>query len=137
MSSPSSSSSPRWLSKSVVVALHEESLARFGGSAGVRDEGLLESALERPRNLHAYEGEEDVARLAAAYGLGIARNQPFVDGNKRAALLSVAVFCRLNGLRFSPSQVDEVRAITALAAGELTEQQLADWIAANSAPGSL
>ena len=135
MSSPSSS--PRWLSKAVVVALHEESLARFGGSAGIRDEGLLESALERPRNLYAYEGEEGVARLAAAYGFGIARNHPFVDGNKRAALLAVAVFCSLNGLRLSPSQVDEVRTITALAAGELTEQQLAEWITANSTPGSL
>lgn len=120
-----------------MLALHDESVARFGGSAGLRDEGSLESAPERPRNLHAYGNEVRLSALAAGYGFGIARNHPFVDGNKRTALLSVAVFCRLNGQHFSPTQEDEVRFITALAAGELTEDKLADWIEANSAPAPL
>lgn len=122
----------RWLTIAIVTALHDESIARFGGSAGIRDEGLLASALERPRNLHSYSGETGVTGLAAGYGFGLARNNPFVDGNKRAALLSIAVFCRRNAVLFAPRQIDEVRVITSLAAGELTESQLADWIAENS-----
>ncbi|NLG08670.1 MAG: type II toxin-antitoxin system death-on-curing family toxin [Deinococcales bacterium] len=129
MSSPSKE--PRWLTAAVVRALHDESIARFGGSAGVRDEGLLESALDRPRNLHGYGSEQRLTMLAAAYGFGIARNHPFVDGNKRTALLSIAVFCALNGLRFDPRQEDEVRVITALAAGEVDEASLEEWIRAN------
>src|SRR5690554_4199770 len=116
----------RRLTPEIAMALHEESIARFGGNAGIRDEGLLTSALERPRNLNAYTDETGIAPLAAAYGFGLARNHPFVDGNKRAALLAIAVLCSLNGLVFAPSQVDEVRVITSLAAGELTEAQLAD-----------
>lgn len=82
--------------------------------------------------MYAYGDETNVATLAAGYGFGLARNHPFIDGNKRAALLAVAVFCSLNGVRFSPSQTDEVRVFTSLAAGELTEAQLADWIMENS-----
>ena len=124
--------SPRWLSVEIVVALQEESIARFGGSAGIRDPGLLESALERPRNLHIYEDDSDVAKLAASYGFGLIRNHPFVDGNKRVSLLAVAVFCHLNSLRFAPTQIDEVRTFVSMAAGDMTEAQLAGWIADNS-----
>jgi len=85
-----------WVDPTVVLAVHEEQLAEYGGSAGIRDAGLLESALARPKNLAAY-GEPDVAELAASYGFGIARNHPFVDGNKRTAFVSVELFLRLNG----------------------------------------
>lgn len=128
----SPSKDPRWLTKVIVVALHDESIARFGGLPGVRDEGLLESALERPRNLNVYQSDVAVPRFAASYGFGLARNHPFVDGNKRTALLSIAVFCALNGLSFEPEQADEVRTLTSLAAGEVSEEALADWVAAST-----
>lgn len=123
----------RWLSREMSTALHEESIPKFGGSPGIRDERLLESALERPRNLHAYEDAAGIPELAAAYSFGVARNHPFIDGNKRIALLAIAVFCSLNGVRFAPARADEVIMITSLAAGELTETQLGAWIAENSA----
>lgn len=125
---------PRWLTRRMVDALHQESLARFGGLGGIRDEGLLESALARPKNLLAYEPDTDLEGLAAAYGYGLARNHPFTDGNKRVAVLAVAVFLALNGVDFDPDEVDEVRTILALAAGELTEAELAAWIRTNSRP---
>lgn len=123
---------PRWLTRAMVVALHQESLAIFGGLGGIRDDGLLESALARPRNLLAYEPETDLVRLAAAYGFGLARNHPFTDGNKRVAVLAIAVFLAINGLDFDPDEVDEVRTVLALAAGEVGEEELAIWIRANS-----
>lgn len=123
---------PRWLTRAMLFALHEESIAVFGGLAGVRDEALLASALARPRHLLAYEPDADLLRLAAAYGFGIARNHPFLDGNKRAAVLAIAVFLALNGRRFDPDELDEVRTIVALAAGELDEAALAAWVAANT-----
>lgn len=123
---------PRWLTRAMLFALHEESIAVFGGLAGVRDEALLASALARPRHLLAYEPDVDLLRLAAAYGFGIARNHPFLDGNKRAAVLAIAVFLALNGRRFDPDELDEVRTIVALAAGELDEAALAAWVAANT-----
>src|SRR5690606_2152460 len=98
---------------------HLESAVRFGGLDGIRDVGLLESALARPRNRYVYEGDTDLYRLAASYGFGLARNHPFRDGNKRIAVLSVAVFLALNGQTFDPDEVDEVRTLLALAAGEL------------------
>ena len=119
---------PRWLSRAVVVALQEESLARFGGARGIRGEGLVDSALARARNLLAYEPDADLVRLAAAYGVGLARNHPFVDGNKRISVLAVAVFLAVNGLRFDPDEADEVRTIVALAAGELPEEGFATWV---------
>ena len=125
---------PRWLTRAIVVALHEESIAIFGGLAGIRDEGLLEGALARPRNLHADEPGADLVRLAAAYGFGLARNHPFVDGNKRIAVLAVAVFLAVNGMDFDPDEVDEVRTILALATGELDEAALTAWIRANTTP---
>ena len=123
----------RWISKPALLLLHAESLAEHGGSPGLRDEGLLDSALARPQNLLAY-GEPDVAALAASYGWGIARNPPFIDGNKRAALLSIGLFLHLNGWRLTASQADTTRTMLALAAGDLSEDALADWLRRHAAP---
>lgn len=125
---------PRWLSIDIATAIHDESLAHFGGASGIRDRGLLESALARPQNLLAYGGDPTVFELAAAYGSGIIRNHPFVDGNKRTGLLAINAFLALNGYRFDPEQADEVRMILGVAAGTVAEDQLAAWIAANSQP---
>ncbi len=127
-------SEPRWLTIEVVRALHDESIALFGGAPGLRDEGLLDSALARPRNLHAYEETSDVARLAAAYCSGIVRNHPFIDGNKRAGLLAAAVFIQLNGMLFEPDEAEEVAVILDLASGQLTDDQLAAWFSNNTSP---
>jgi len=123
----------RWISKPALLLLHAESLAEHGGSPGIRDEGLLDAALARPQNLVAY-GQPDVAALAASYGWGIARNPPFIDGNKRAALLSVGLFLHLNGWRLTASQADTTRTMLALAAGDLPEDTLADWLRRHAAP---
>jgi len=123
---------PKWLTLPMVLAIHDESLAAFGGAAGVRDQALLESALARPVNRYHYEPDASFAHLAVAYAYGIVRNHPFVDGNKRTGLLSVQAFLFLNGARFDPEQVEEVRVFLALAAGELSEEELARWIAANA-----
>jgi death-on-curing protein len=114
----------RWIDRRALVLLHAESLAEHGGSAGLRDEGLLESALARPRNLLSY-GKAD---LAAAYGAGIVRNHPFVDGNKRAGFLAVGLFLALNGFRLEATQVDATLTVLALAAGDLDERAFAAWI---------
>jgi death-on-curing protein len=118
---------PRWLTREEVVALHEKQLARFGGPSGIRELGLLESALDRPRNKWAYEGA-DLALLAAAYAYGIARNHPFVDGNKRAAFVAMMLFLRLNGVFFRPSQAEATQAMLELAAGNISEDGFARWI---------
>jgi death-on-curing protein len=117
----------RWVQRSALLLLHGESLAEHGGGAGLRDEHLLDSALARPEQLAA-EGTPDVADLAASYGFGIARNHPFVDGNKRAAFLSVGLFLFLNGYRLQASQAEATLTILALAAGELGEPEFALWI---------
>jgi death-on-curing protein len=124
---------PRWLDKQALLLLHEESLATFGGAAGLRDEGLLDSALHRPRNLHELGGVSDLSALAAAYAHGLSRNHPFVDGNKRAAFLAIGVFLAINGRRLTASPVEAVVAMTALAAGELDEPTLAAWIRRHNA----
>ncbi|MFP5345038.1 MAG: type II toxin-antitoxin system death-on-curing family toxin [Gammaproteobacteria bacterium] len=111
----------------VVLALHKECIATFGGSDGVRDEGLLESALARPENLLSY-GAPTMFELAAAYGYGIAKNHPFIDGNKRTAFLATAVFLMDNGFQPLVSEADVVNTITALAAGQLTETEFAQWL---------
>jgi len=116
-----------WIDPTVVLAIHEEQLAEHGGSPGVRDVGLLESALARPMNLAAY-GEPDVAELAASYGFGIARNHPLVDGNKRTAFVSVELFLRLNGYRLSADDSACVLTMLAVAAGEMDEANFADWL---------
>ena len=119
---------PRWLDQQALLLLHEESLSTFGGASGLRDEGLLDSALHRPRNLHELGGVSDLSALAAAYAHGLSRNHPFVDGNKRAAFLAIGVFLAINGRRLTASPVEAVVAMTALAADELDEPTLAAWI---------
>lgn len=121
---------PLWLALQDIVDLHSEQLTIFGGPPGIRDQGLLESALARPVNRWNY-GERDVGVLAAAYAFGIAKNHPFVDGNKRAAFAAMIVFLRLNGVRFAPDPAQATAAIVALAAGELDEDSLARWIRDN------
>lgn len=120
----------RWIDKQALLLLHGESLADHGGAAGMRDAGLLDSALARAQNLAAY-GEPDVAALAAAYGFGISQNHPFVDGNKRAAFLSVGLFLALNGYRLAATPVEATVMIFALAAGELDEDEFAAWLRAH------
>ena len=121
---------PLWLSTDLVLAIHERQLREFGGPAGIRDPGALESALGRARNRWAYEGA-DLSRLAASYAFGIARNHPFVDGNKRAALLAIVTFLGLNDVEFTANEAEAVIMIRRLAAGEVGEDELAGWIAAN------
>jgi death on curing protein len=121
---------PEWLTADLVLAMHDEQLREFGGPAGIRDMGALESALGRARNRWAYEGG-DLPRLAAAYGFGIARNHPFVDGNKRAALLAIITFLGLNDVEFTASEAEAVVMIRDLAAGAIDEGVLARWIADN------
>jgi death-on-curing protein len=124
---------PAWVALEAVLLLHEESIAEHGGLAGVRDLGLLESALARPQNLFAYEGVSDIARLAAAYAAGIARNHPFADGNKRAAFLALGLFVAINGWRLVADKVEATIVMLDLAAGELEEEALAEWIRARLA----
>jgi death-on-curing protein len=122
----------RWINKTALMLLQAESLAEHGGLEGIRDESLLDSALARPLNLNMYEDETDPARLAAAYAVGIVRNHPFADGNKRAAFLALGLFLGLNGLRLTASKADAARTIWSLAPGDVSEEQLATWIAENS-----
>jgi death-on-curing protein len=123
-------SEPRWITKAQVIRMHAEQLAVFGGPAGLRDEGMLESALGRPQNKWAF-GETDYAVLAAAYAFGIARNHPFVDGNKRAAFMTMMTFLRKNRIAFAPNPAEATVAIMDLAAGEIAEEGLARWIRDN------
>jgi death-on-curing protein len=126
-------SEPVWVRQDVVLAMHEESLLMHGGPEGVRDLGLLESALARPKNLLAYANQATtLAQLAATYAKGIVANHPFVDGNKRTAFIVSVTFLRLNGLRLTATKEDRVRAFWKLAAGEITEAELADWFAKNT-----
>jgi death-on-curing protein len=123
---------PRWIDQRALLLLHNETLAEHGGLAGVRDHGLLESALARPRNLHAYEPESDLARLAAAYGFGLTRNHPFNDGNKRAAFLAIGLFLQINGRELIADPVEAIAVIFGLAKGSLSESELAEWMRRNS-----
>jgi death on curing protein len=121
----------KWIDRQALVLLHDESLAEHGGRTGLRDEGLLESALARPQQL-ASCGAPDFADLAAAYGFGLARDHPFVDGKKRVAFLAVGLFLLLNGRRLVAAQVDATRAVFAMAAGEIDEATFAAWIREHS-----
>jgi death-on-curing protein len=112
------------------MLLHAESLAEHGGLWGLRDEAALQSALARPRNVDAYERSADAARLAAAYGFGIVRGHPFSDGNKRAGFLAIGLFLELNGFDLEVEDADAVRTIMDLAAGNVSEKVLAEWIRA-------
>jgi death-on-curing protein len=122
-----------WLEAAVLRAVHDEQLAEHGGAAGVRDEGLFESALARPLNQAAY-GEPDVADLAAAYAHGLARNHPFVDGNKRTAFVALELFLDCNGYMLSADDADCVLTMLAVADGSLDEPALAPWIRRHAVP---
>ena len=123
----------RWIDRRALLLLHDESIAEHGGAPGIRDEGLLESALARPLNLEAY-GTPDWAELAASYGVGLAKNHPFVDGNKRAAFLAVGLFMALNGHRLVATQAEATLTMLAVAAGTLDEPSFAAWLRAHSRP---
>lgn len=125
---------PVWIDKAALLLLVGETLADHGGAQGLRDEGLLDSALARPQNLHAYEGVTDIGRLAAAYGFGVAKNHPFIDGNKRAGLISIGLFLKANGFNLKAPQPETFTTILRLAAGDLGEDDLAAWIGANIQP---
>lgn len=116
-----------WIERAIVLAIHHEQLAEHGGLGGIRDEGLLESALAKPLNLAAYH-TPDCADLAAAYGFGIARNHPFMDGNKRTAFVAIELFLAMNGYELVAEDADCVLTMFALAAGELDEPALAAWV---------
>jgi death-on-curing protein len=123
-------SEPEWLDVDIVLDVHAEQLSLFGGSEGVREIGLLESALARPANKFAY-GDTKLSSLAAAYGFGIARNHPFIDGNKRAAFSSIIVFLGLNGIDFKVPQEQATAVMMDLGAGEVDEEALTKWIEDN------
>jgi len=124
---------PLWMTYDQVVAVHSRQLRRFGGAPGMRDEGLLRSALERPVNKWHYE-QADLPALAAAYAFGLAKNHAFVDGNKRIAFMTMVIFLRKNGVPFAPDQAQATTMILSLAAGEVSEDSLARWIRDNWPP---
>jgi death-on-curing protein len=121
---------PFWLTRQMVVAIHDEQLTVHGGASGLRDEGMLESALDRPKNRWSYE-QAELPELAAAYAFGIARNHPFVDGNKRTALLALYTFLGVKGVEFIVPEAEAAAIILSLAAGEVSEQSLTRWIRDN------
>ena len=121
----------RWIDRRALELLHDESLAMHGGASGLRDEGLLESALARPLNLAAY-GSPEVWELAASYGVGLAKNHAFVDGNKRAAFLAVGLFLALNGYRLTAPQADATLTMLAVAAGQMDEVTFGRWLRLHS-----
>ena len=123
----------RWLAADVLLAVHEEQLAEHGGAAGVRDLGLFESALARPQNVAAY-GNPDAADLAASYGVGLAKNHPFIDGNKRTAFVAVELFLALNGHDLVADDADCVLTMLSVAAGSLDEPGFAAWLRTHSRP---
>lgn len=126
---------PIWIRQDVVLSLHEEALLLHGGAEGVRDLGLLESALARPKNILAYSQlPPSFAQLAVAYAKGIVANHPFVDGNKRTAFVVSVTFLRLNGLQLTASKEDRVLTFWSLADGSLSEDQLVQWFERNTAP---
>lgn len=118
----------KWLRVDAVLAMHRRQIAEHGGDDGVLDIGLLESALARAQNIAAYEPEADIARLAAAYGFGIAKNHPFIDGNKRTALVATRTFLILNGYTLQASPVDKYTTFLQLAEGSLSEEELTNWL---------
>jgi death on curing protein len=125
---------PRWFQMSLVNVIHDDQIRQHGGSHGIRDQGLLESALSRPLNRWNYEPDVDVADLAASYGFGLARNHPYFDGNKRVAFQVMYVFLGLNGHRIIARETEVVITILKLASGELTEDELATWLRQHTQP---
>jgi len=125
---------PIWVRRDVIELLHTQSIAEHGGADGLRDEGLLESALARPKNLFAYEEVHDPSRLAASCTFGLAKNHPFVDGNKRAAFIAAGLFLRLNGYRLTADQAQATLVVLSVAAGSFSEEELTAWIGKNIEP---
>ena len=121
---------PKWVTYEQVIAIHARQLRRFGGAPGLRDEGMLRSALERPNNKWHYQ-QAELPELAAAYAFGLAKNHAFVDGNKRAAFMTMVIFLRKNGVVFAPAQAHATAIIVSLAAGEVSEESLTRWIRDN------
>jgi death-on-curing protein len=124
-------SEPFWISERVARALHDRALAYHGGAAGVRDEGLLQSALARPQQLHAYAEKPDIVEMAAAYTVGIVRNHPFIDGNKRTGFIIGVLFLEKNGHRFTATEEAATRAILDLAAGKIDDRAFTAWLRDN------
>ena len=118
----------KWLRIDAVLAMHKRQIAEHGGGDGVRDIGLLESAMARPRNIAVYEPDADIARLAAAYAFGIAKNHPFIDGNKRTALVACRTFLLLNGYQLTATPTEKYLTFLSLAEGSVSEEALADWL---------
>lgn len=123
---------PRWIFKETILLLHEQSLNEHGGSSGLRDEGLLDSALCKPQNVLTYNSVANLFDLAASYAVGLIKNHPFVDGNKRIGFLAGVLLLQLNGYRFIASEADAAIRTLALAAGEMTESAYAAWLENNS-----
>ena len=121
------SDEPCWLTREAVLAIHAQLLARFGGSAGIREDNMLESALAKPRQLHAY-GQPNVYEMAAAYAFGIVKNHPFVDGNKRAGFVAAYTFLGINGFDFTAPEEEAVIFTRGLAAGEITLEEYTLWL---------
>ncbi|MBV9036358.1 MAG: type II toxin-antitoxin system death-on-curing family toxin [Acidobacteriaceae bacterium] len=121
---------PHWVAYDVVLAIHEAQLAEHGGSPGIRDQGLLDSALARPKNLYAYSEQAALAQLAASYAVGLAKNHAFIDGNKRTAWVVCAVFLELNGIPATADQTSVVTIMLGVASGTITEEQFARWLEA-------
>ncbi len=122
---------PVWLIKSAVVATHNMMIARFGGADGIRDEGLIDSALARPINIYHYDSRTDVSQLASAYAAGIIQNHPFVDGNKRTGFMAAFMFLDLNGATLHADEVTATAMTLSLAASEIDEKDYANWLADN------
>jgi death-on-curing protein len=124
-------SDPVWIDERDALAIHDRLLALDGGPAGVRDRGLLESALARPRQIHAYAAKPDIVAMGAAYTVGIVRNHPFLDGNKRTGFIVGVLFLETNGYRFTASEEDAAQSVLSLAAGTIDEIAFATWMRAN------
>lgn len=124
-----------WLGRDLVLAIHDEQIARHGGAAGLRDSGLLDSALARPIN-HAAYGEPDIAELGAVYAIAIARNHAFVDGNKRAAFMALVLFLALNGLAFDPPEVEATMTTLAMAGGDIDDAAFIAWVRRHAVPAA-
>lgn len=127
-------SEPKWLTLRMAMAIHDEAIAMFGGTGGIRDAGLLEGAISRAQNRHTYDSAATLFDLAAALCHGICKNNPFLDGNKRTALLSARAFLFLNGQAFEPKETDEVENMVAVASGGLDEAGIAAWFSDFSTP---
>lgn len=127
---------PRWLTRKIVDAIHDDQLQQHGGLSGIRDEGAIESALAKPKHLQTYEEDPDLARLAAAYGVGLARNHGYQDGNKRTAFMAMYVFLRLNGYRIDAEEAIVIDLMRDVATGDCDEAELTVWLQEHTVPDS-